>query len=159
MPYGRPFFIHYCQLQVIKLVLLVCWHPPTTTPTEMWIFLSDANTVLMIYESKRVSQRELLILYIFINHSYGFLQVVNSLVQVGYWSIKKWKLDRSRGSSQMELKFWSNGNIFFNPPQIRILCFHWLKGITFRLHTYQAFLYSKVQYIPQNFEILNLLLL
>ena len=29
---------HYCQLRVIQLVPLVCWRPPTTTPTEMWIF-------------------------------------------------------------------------------------------------------------------------
>ena len=25
--------IHYCQLRVIQLVPLVCWRPPTTTPT------------------------------------------------------------------------------------------------------------------------------
>ena len=44
--------IHYCQLRVIQLVPLVCCKhiPPTTTPTEMWIFQGNACAVLMISE-------------------------------------------------------------------------------------------------------------
>ena len=30
--------IRYCQLRVIQLVPLVCWHPPTTTQSERLIF-------------------------------------------------------------------------------------------------------------------------
>ena len=50
----RSYLIHYCQLRVIQLVSLVCW-PPTTTPTEMWIFIQgNASAVLMISEFTHV---------------------------------------------------------------------------------------------------------
>ena len=48
--------IHYCQLRVIQLVLLVCWRPPTTTPMEMWIhiFLCSKQAIMCEITPHRV---------------------------------------------------------------------------------------------------------
>ena len=43
--------IHYCQLRVIQLVSLVCWRPPTTTPTEMWTFLQGNASACITLEN------------------------------------------------------------------------------------------------------------
>ena len=127
--------------------------------------LFELNIFIMLFMYQQYMLNKVNIIFILkikrVSDFLIFLQII--LLDFCRWSTHWFKLDIDLSSNknwtnkEVRLRWNSNSEamviFFFISPQIRILCFHWLKQITCWLHTCQAFLYSKVQFMhPTNFR-------